>query len=89
MAGDVSSTDRAAMPAAAPVGGAITPFAAEALATARAYAREALAPETLRAYAADWGHFSAWCATAPDISLPHRCGGAIVLSQENIGGRGP
>ncbi len=30
---------------------------AAALASARAYAREALAPETLRAYAADWVHF--------------------------------
>ena len=30
---------------------------AAALAAAQAYAREALAPETLRAYAADWAHF--------------------------------
>jgi integrase len=32
-----------------------------ALAAAKAYARAALAPETQRAYAADWGHFCQWC----------------------------
>jgi integrase len=32
-----------------------------ALAAAKAYARAALAPETQRAYAADWQHFCQWC----------------------------
>ncbi len=44
-----------------------TPAAAAveaALAAARAYARDALAPETKRAYAADWQHFLAWCQEA-------------------------
>jgi hypothetical protein len=69
MAEDVS-TDAASLPTVAPVGGAVSPIAAEALAAARSYAREALAPETLRAYAADWQHFSAWCATAGCTPLP-------------------
>jgi hypothetical protein len=38
--------------------------AAEALAAARAYAGDALAPETRRAYAADWPHFTTWCGSA-------------------------
>ncbi len=70
MAEDVSSRDTASLPTVAPAGGAVSAIAAEALATARGYAREALAPETLRAYAADWGHFSAWCATAGCSPLP-------------------
>src|SRR4051812_9501282 len=36
----------------------------------RPYARDALAPETRRAYAADWAHFSAWCADAGCDPLP-------------------
>jgi integrase len=48
-----------------------TPAAAEAaLAAARAYARAALAPETKRAYAADWQHFSEWCRGAGCAPLP-------------------
>ena len=43
---------------------------AAALAAAQAYAREALAPETLRAYAADWAHFCGWCSEAGCAPLP-------------------
>ncbi len=38
-------------------GRGLAPVGAAALAAAQANAREALAPETLRAYAADWAHF--------------------------------
>ncbi|MCB4825324.1 tyrosine-type recombinase/integrase [Roseicella aerolata] len=47
-----------------------TTVATEALAAARAYARQALAPETLRAYACDWAHFTAWCQAAGCAPLP-------------------
>jgi integrase len=60
--------------AVAPVDGGdapATPAGAEAaLAAARAYARAALAPETRRAYAADWQHFSEWCRGAGCAPLP-------------------
>ncbi|MBL6458848.1 hypothetical protein JMJ55_26300 [Belnapia sp. T6] len=46
-------------PAVVPVeqGGGLAPAGVAALASAQAYARQALAPETLRTYAADWAHF--------------------------------
>ena len=47
-----------------------TVIATEALAAARAYARDALAPETKRAYAADWVHFTTWCHAAGCTPLP-------------------
>jgi integrase len=47
-----------------------TAVAVEALAAAAAYARHALAPETRRAYAADWAHFSGWCREAGCAALP-------------------
>jgi integrase len=47
-----------------------TAVAVEALAAAEAYARHALAPETRRAYAADWAHFAAWCRAAGCSPLP-------------------
>lgn len=47
-----------------------TTMATEALAAARAYARDALAPETRRAYASDWAHFIAWCQAAGCAPLP-------------------
>ena len=47
-----------------------TQVAAAALAAAKAYARQALAPETLRAYATDWAAFTAWCRAAGCTSLP-------------------
>ncbi len=46
------------------------PFAAEALAAARSYALNSLAPETRRAYAADWQAWSSWCHQAGMTPLP-------------------
>jgi integrase len=37
---------------------------------ARAYALEALSPNTRRAYAGDWAHFEAWCDARRLASLP-------------------
>src|SRR3954469_23740955 len=62
--------DQLALTAAMPVGQPVNPIATEAMDAARAYAREALAPETRRAYAADWRHFAAWCLDAGCPSLP-------------------
>jgi integrase len=62
---------RALVPAAAGAAVPIAGTAAEAaLAAAKAYARAALAPETQRAYAADWQHFCAWCLTYGCAALP-------------------
>lgn len=44
--------------------------AGKALAAAVAYASGADAPNTRRAYAADWQHFSEWCAQAGAEALP-------------------
>ncbi len=67
-------TDSAAPPAVTPLRPAVAPpvngFAAAAIAAATAYARDALAPETRRAYAADWRHFCAWCQAAGCDPLP-------------------
>jgi integrase len=41
-----------------------------ALATARAYAGEAMASATVRAYRADWAHFTGWCGTVGLSPLP-------------------
>ena len=49
---------------------ALTAVAVEALKAAEAYARVALAPETRRAYAADWAHFAEWCRAAGCAPLP-------------------
>ncbi|MFN3937040.1 MAG: tyrosine-type recombinase/integrase [Gemmobacter sp.] len=38
--------------------------------TARDYAREAVAPNTLRAYARDWAHFARWCRLRGADLLP-------------------
>jgi hypothetical protein len=54
------TTERPALPA--PVSGAEVPAHLEKLVeTAKDYARGAKAVATLRAYAADWRHFTAWC----------------------------
>ncbi|MBV1800321.1 site-specific integrase [Siccirubricoccus sp. G192] len=55
-----------------PAGGApgLSVVATAALAAAKTYARDALAPETKRAYAADWAHFTAWCHAAGCPPLP-------------------
>jgi hypothetical protein len=58
------------VPVAGPAAVPVPTIAAEALAAARGYALTALAPETLRAYAADWAHFSTWCASAGCEPLP-------------------
>jgi hypothetical protein len=39
-----------------------TPAGLAALEAARALARQAAAPATLRAYRSDWTHYAAWCA---------------------------
>jgi integrase len=57
----------AASAAAAP---ALTPAGQAALAAAQALARKATAPATLRAYKADWTHFSDWCAAHGFIQVP-------------------
>jgi integrase len=56
--------------AAAAVLPALTPAGAAALATARALAQKATAAATLRAYKADWTHFSQWCAAHGFIPVP-------------------
>jgi hypothetical protein len=53
--------------------------AIEAVLAAKAYARTALAPETLRAYAADWQHFCAWCGTHGCEALPGLAGSVSVI----------
>jgi integrase len=65
-----AAEETAVAPIAHPPAASVTPLAAEALAAARAYARDALAPETLRAYATDWAHFTAWCHAAGCTPLP-------------------
>ena len=45
-----------------PVAGVPTPAGEAALAAAQAFAGRATAAATLRAYKADWTHFSQWCA---------------------------
>ena len=47
-----------------------TPAGQAALAAAQALARKATAPATLRAYKADWTHFSQWCADHGFIPVP-------------------
>ena len=70
MAGD--RPGRAVLPA--PLGmlspAGLNPVAAAGLAAALDYAGDALAPHTLRAYAADWQHFVSWCAAAACDPLP-------------------
>ncbi|WP_426960037.1 tyrosine-type recombinase/integrase [Muricoccus radiodurans] len=55
---------------AAPVGGELAPRLAEAIEAAKAYARRALAPETLRAYRTDLADFEAWCLAHRTAPLP-------------------
>jgi len=42
----------------------------EALARAQDLARRAAAPNTMRAYKADWQHFAAWCAVHDFVPVP-------------------
>jgi integrase len=63
------TTERPALPAPAPQ--AALPVHLERLAeTARDYARGAKAAATLRAYAADWRHYTAWCRRKELEPLP-------------------
>ena len=47
-----------------------TPASQAALAEARALARQAAVPATLRTYKADWQHFARWCAAAGFSPVP-------------------
>jgi integrase len=60
-AGDTTLTGPAA---------ALTPAGAAALAAAQALAQKATAAATLRAYKADWTHFSQWCAAHGFVPVP-------------------
>src|ERR1700739_1813034 len=66
----------AASPAPAPLAGPALPVTAQAasgaaaLAHAQTLARAATAPNTLRAYRADWQHFSRWCAAHGFVPVP-------------------
>jgi integrase len=53
-----------------PPGTPLTPEGEAALAAAQALARDATAPATLRAYKADWIHFSRWCAAKGFVPVP-------------------
>jgi integrase len=48
----------------------VTPEGAAALEAAQELARQSSAPATLRAYKADWTHFSAWCAEKGFVPVP-------------------
>jgi len=48
----------------------ITAAGLAALATAESLARQAMAANTLRAYRADWTHFSTWCARTGLSPIP-------------------
>ena len=60
-------TSSIATAAALPV---LTPAGEAALAAAQALANKATAPATLRAYKADWTHFSQWCAKHGFVAVP-------------------
>ena len=47
-----------------------TPEGRHALDRAQAFARQATAPATLRAYKADWQHFAQWCARSGFVPVP-------------------
>jgi hypothetical protein len=49
---------------------ALSPAGAAALAAAQALAKKATAAATLRAYKADWTHFSQWCAAHGFTPVP-------------------
>jgi integrase len=66
VAGDILPPDAAPAPAAL----ALTPSGRAALATAQALARKAAAANTLRAYKADWTHFSQWCTAHGFVAVP-------------------
>jgi hypothetical protein len=53
-----------------PIPAGPTPAGQAALETARALARQANAPATLRAYKADWTHYAAWCGAKDFVPVP-------------------
>ena len=59
-----------AAPGAESAARASTAAGLAALAAARALARQAAAPATLRAYRADWAHYAAWCAEKAFTPVP-------------------
>lgn len=62
-----------------------TPQAAMALAKSKAYQDAADAPATLKAYAADWVNFTAWCAThrfTPMPATPELIGAYLAAAGE-------
>jgi integrase len=69
MAADILPPDPRSQAAAAAVP-ALTPAGEAARAAAQALARNATAPATLRAYKADWTHFSQWCAAHGFVPVP-------------------
>ena len=67
--GDVLAPEhRPAAALAAPT--PLSPAGAAALDAAAALAKKAAAPATLRAYKADWTHFSQWCADKGFVPVP-------------------
>jgi site-specific recombinase XerD len=52
------------------IAGVPTPAGEAALAAAQAFAGRATAAATLRAYKADWTHFSRWCAAHGFVPVP-------------------
>ena len=63
-----------------------TPAGLAALEAARALARQAAAPATLRAYRADWAHYAAWCAAngfAPVPAAPATVGAYLTSLAES------
>jgi integrase len=66
--GEAAGEGRGLAPATTP--SAPDAAAIAALDRAKTYARQAHAPETLRAYAHDWAHFSAWCRAAGLTPVP-------------------
>ena len=69
MTADTPETQPPAMPAA-PADAGIPIHLERLVETAKNYARGAKAPATLRAYAADWRHFTAWCRRKDLDALP-------------------
>lgn len=53
----------------------------------RAYLRNTRAPNTYKAYAADWKHFEAWCAAHPFLALP-AAPQTVMLYLGELGGAG-
>jgi integrase len=66
----VPSTNDTVASVPASLVGSLSPAGAAALAAAQALAQKATAAATLRAYKADWTHFSQWCAAHGCVAVP-------------------